>query len=112
MTESLGARIKRLRQERELTLHAVADKLELTPAAISHWESGRITPKPKKLHELAKALSVSVDELSGDPAPTIRMQQKPITEIYRIIGDAERQIADKMGCSPQRVRLVLSIEPS
>ena len=112
MAESLGVRIKRLRQERELTLQAVADELGLTPAAISHWESGRITPKPKKLHELAKALSVSVGELTDGKFPAAMMQQKPMTEIDKIIGDAERQIADKMGCSPQRVRLILNIEPS
>ena len=75
MAESLGVRIKRLRQERELTLQAVADELGLTPAAISHWESGRITPKPKKLHELAKALSVSVGELTGTKAQTATMRQ-------------------------------------
>ena len=112
MVESLGARIKRLRQERELTLQAVADELELTPAAISHWESGRIIPKPKKLHELAKALEVSVGELTGSHTLSMRPQQAPMTDIDRIISDAQEHIAKKIGCSPHRVRLVLSIEPS
>ena len=112
MADSLGVRIKRLRQERELTLQAVADELELTPAAISHWESGRIIPKSKKLHELAKALNVSFVELTGTKASTSKLQQKPITEIDKIIADAEKQIANQMGCSPQRVRLVLTIESS
>lgn len=112
MIESLGARIKRLRQEQELTLQAVADELDLTPAAISHWESGRITPKPKKLQELARALKVSVRELTGSNALLPGLQRAPMTEIDRIISDAQEQIARKIGCSPHRVRLVLTIEPS
>ena len=111
MAESLGARIKRLRQERELTLQAVADELGLTPAAISHWESSRIIPKPKKLQELAKALKVSVGELTGS-INALSRQQAPMTEIDRIISDAQDRIADKIGCSPHRVRLVLSIDPN
>ena len=110
MNESLGARIKRFRQERELTLQAVADELDLTPAAISHWESGRITPKPRKLQELAKALKVSVGELTGSTNALAR-PQAPMADIDKIISDAQEQIAKKMGCSPHRVRLVLSIEP-
>jgi transcriptional regulator with XRE-family HTH domain len=112
MVEVLGARIKRLRQERELTLQAVADELDLTPAAISHWESGRITPKPRKLQELAKALKVSVGELTGSAISSAKRQQTPMTDIDSIISDAQEQIAKKMGCSRHRVRLVLSIEPS
>jgi transcriptional regulator with XRE-family HTH domain len=111
MNESLGARIKRLRHERELTLQAVADELDLTPAAISHWESGRITPKPRKLQELAKALKVSVGELTGSSIALVR-PQAPMADIDKIISDAQEQIAKKMGCSLHRVRLVLSIDPS
>jgi transcriptional regulator with XRE-family HTH domain len=111
MNESLGDRIKRLRQKRQLTLQAVADELGLTPAAISHWESGRITPKPRKLQELAKALQVSVGELTGSTTSLVRPQE-PMADIDKIIFDAQEQIAKKMGCSPHRVRLVLSIDPS
>ena len=112
MAEPLGARIKRLRQEHELTLQAVADQLDLTPAAISHWESGRIVPKPKKLHELARALKVSFGELTGTASVAAKPQHAPMTEIDRIISDAQAQIAKKIGCAPHRVRLILSIEPS
>ena len=112
MNESLGARIKRLRQERELTLQAVADELDLTPAAISHWESGRITPKPRKLQELARALTVSVGELTGSSIPSAGPKQALMPDIDKIIMDAQEQIANKIGCPPHRVRLVLTIEPS
>ena len=107
MIESLGARIKRLRQERELTLQDVADELGLTPAAISHWESGRIIPKSKKLQDLAKALRVSAAELTGSSASSA---PPPPTEVDRIIREAEEQIARIMGWSPHQVRLTLSYD--
>jgi len=104
MAESLGARIKRLRQERELTLQVVADELGLTPAAISHWESGRIIPKDKKLQDLAKVLGVTFAALKGTKS-AVDGQRTPMAEISDILWDAKQRIARLMGCEPQDVEL-------
>ena len=110
MDESLGARIKRLRQERDLTLQHVADELGLTPAAISHWESGRIVPKSKKLEDLAKVLRVSVGELAGASIQSAPPPHDGSIDVDRIIKEAEEQIARRMGWLPHQVRLTLSYD--
>ena len=100
----MGARIKRLRQARELTLQAVADDLGLTPAAISHWESDRIIPKDKKLENLAKILGVTFAALKGSKS-AVDGQRTPMAEISDILLDAKQRIANLMGCTPQKVEL-------
>lgn len=104
MVESLGKRIRGLRSHRGLTLKEVADALELTPAAISHWESGRITPKGRKLQELARVLTVTVADLRGSGSSSGR-PATPMAEISEILSDAKKRIADIMGCEPEDVEL-------
>jgi transcriptional regulator with XRE-family HTH domain len=104
MVESLGARIKRFRLERELTLQVVADELGLTPAAISHWESGRIIPKDKKLQDLAKSLGVTFAALKGANSVVDRART-PMAGISEILWDAKQRIAGLMGCAPEDVEL-------
>ena len=111
MAEDVGTRIKRLRLECGLTLQAVADELGLTPAAISHWESGRVIPKGRKLQVLSKLLGANVGEIGDPRVPSARSKPSAITRIDAIRLDAQRQIATEMGCSPHRVRLILTIEP-
>ncbi len=104
MSKSLGERIKECRQDRGLTLQAVADELGLTPAAISHWESGRITPKDKKLQGLARVLRVTLADLTGSGSSPGRLAT-PMADISEILSDAKKRIADRMGCEPQDVEL-------
>lgn len=99
-SESLQKRIRRLRQENGLTLQAVATKVGgITPAAVSHWESGRTEPTPDKLRLLAKALKVSESELKG--ASPSRSAPRPTKDVFsqidEIVADAERRIAEAMG---------------
>ena len=104
MSQSIGHRIREFRRQGDLTLQTVADELGLTPAAISHWESGRIVPKGRKLLELAKILKVSPGDLKGTGA-TPGGAPTPMAEISQILRDARRRIADRMGCEPQDVEL-------
>lgn len=87
-----------------MTLQAVADELGLTPAAISHWESGRITPKDKKLQSLARVLRVTLADLTGSDSSSGRLAT-PMADISEILSDAKKRIADRMGCEPQDVEL-------
>ena len=98
--ENISKRIRRLRLERGLTLQQVANAVGLhTPAAVSHWESGRTEPTPDRLLALSRLLDVSVDDLRGSAvgrSPPPR-QRDDNAEIDAILADAERRIARLLG---------------
>lgn len=61
--QRMGERIGILRQERGMTQSVLAEKMGITPQAISKWERGLSFPDLSRLEELAKMLEVSVDYL-------------------------------------------------
>ncbi len=59
----IGATIKRLRKEKDLTQEQLADCLGITAQAISQWECGKSAPDISQLPMLADIFEVSTDEL-------------------------------------------------
>lgn len=59
----LGANIKALRLEREMTQAELAERVHITPQNISKWERGLCLPDVEKLCILADVLGVSTDVL-------------------------------------------------
>src|SRR5690349_1351552 len=55
-----GLRLRRLREERSLTATELAKRLDVTPAAIWHWEKKGLVPKPETLKVLEKVLGSSL----------------------------------------------------
>ena len=53
------------RKKRGLTQEELAEKLDVSPAAISKWERGISTPKLSMVCKLADCFEISVDELLG-----------------------------------------------
>jgi transcriptional regulator with XRE-family HTH domain len=76
--EGLGAYIRRLRDELDISLREFAKRLDCSPAFISDIELGRRHPSEKVLAEMAKVLGVKIDDLR---AQDIR---PPIDEIKRM----------------------------
>ncbi len=60
---SIGATIKRLRREKNLTQEQLADYLGITSRAISAWECDRTAPDISQLPILASVFNVSADVL-------------------------------------------------
>lgn len=58
-----GTMIKKLREEKNLTQSALADKLGVSDKAVSKWETGRGLPDITLVEPIAEALGVSVIEL-------------------------------------------------
>ena len=58
-----GAMIKRLREDRKLTQHQLAEKMMVSDKTISKWETGRGYPDISLIEPLSSALGVSVIEL-------------------------------------------------
>jgi len=63
---ALGQRFKTLRTVKHLTQQQVADRMAVTKATVSAWETGRNMPDPFALRHLAKMYEVSVDALLWD----------------------------------------------
>lgn len=61
--EKAGAFIAELRKQKNMTQKELAKKLGVTDKAISRWETGRGYPDIEVLPDLAKILSVSINEL-------------------------------------------------
>ena len=61
--EKIGRFIAELRKEKNMTQQELADKLNITDRAISHWENGRSMPDAGVILELFKILNINVNEL-------------------------------------------------
>lgn len=98
---SLGKRIQALRKECTLTQDALAERMGVTPQAVSKWENDLSCPDIMSLPQLAKELHISVDTLltgesaaSAPAAPAVH--QKPLEEL--IIRVAIHPDADTRVC--------------
>lgn len=79
----LGEKIKELRTKNSLTQKDLADKLYVTPQAVSRWEKNEVEPPISTVTELSKIFGISVNELLGeDPVektePQIVIQKETV----------------------------------
>ena len=56
-------RIRKLREEKQLTQEGLCKLLHVTQSAIAKWESGESKPRADKLPELARVLGCTIDDL-------------------------------------------------
>jgi transcriptional regulator with XRE-family HTH domain len=63
MAYTLGKRIHDLRRARKLTIAQLAEKLDISPFAVSRWENGHTLPRIRLIPKIARALGVSVPKL-------------------------------------------------
>lgn len=59
-------RIKKLRIDSNMTMDALAKKLNITKSRISMWENNGTVPREEILLELSKLYNVSIDYLLGN----------------------------------------------
>ena len=89
MNTTLGKRISDLRHEKELKQDVLAEKLGVSPQAVSKWENDQTCPDISLLPLLAKILGVSVDELLSS--------KKGETSEVRLLPESDRKdIKDMM----------------
>ena len=67
MEDTLGKRIMQHRKRLGLTQDALAEKLGITPQAISKWENNLSCPDISMLPRLADLFGITTDELLGHP---------------------------------------------
>ncbi len=61
--ETFGRRIAALRLQSGLKQHEIADRVGVSPQAVSKWERGLSCPDILVLDDLSSALGVSISEL-------------------------------------------------
>ena len=61
--EKIAKRIASLRRERGYTGEALAERLQVSPQAVSKWENAKCLPETAILPALAEALDCSIDSL-------------------------------------------------
>ena len=65
--EKIGKFIQKLRKDNHMTQQELADKLNVTDRAISHWENGRRLPDVSLYKPICEIFNISVNELiSGE----------------------------------------------
>ena len=86
MNETFGQRLSRLRKEKGLTQEDVANKIVISPQAVSKWENDVSSPDILVLSSLADILGVSVDELLGREKTTTTQaseeKEEPKEEVH------------------------------
>ena len=93
MEESLGKRIAALRREKGLKQDELAEKMGVSPQAVSKWENDQTCPDINLLPKLAQLLGVTVDTLlTGHhplPQPVVQVARKELKNmVLRIVVDS------------------------
>lgn len=79
--EAVGPRLKRLRQQRGLTLTALSEATGISKSTLSRLETGQRRPSLELLLPLAQAHRVPLDELVGAPDvgdPRVRLKPRRV----------------------------------
>ncbi len=90
--EKLGARLKRLRQERKIAASEMARSLGVAATTYREWEKGRGLVAPPFL-KMSKVLAISVTELLSGEKPGLDGPIKKLVEIE----DLMRELRIELG---------------
>ena len=91
--ENLGSRVKKLRQEMNLTQAGVADALHVTPGYISNVENNRTAMSLRILIYYAKLMNTTLDSLVGslEPAYKENALDNEVMHLVAQMNDLEKQ---------------------
>ncbi len=104
--ESLGSRIRSLRQERGLSLRGLAEHIELSPGYLSQLERGEAeNPSRNVLEKAAEGLGVHISQLLGEE-PASSGPSKIPSSLAEFLKDAETRGAP---VPDQEVQMLLGI---
>jgi transcriptional regulator with XRE-family HTH domain len=76
---AFGARVKKLRKERELTFDAFVEETQLGRGYVSEMERGMVVPSLATIARIAAALEISVPEL-------VAVGTSPLEELLDVAG--------------------------
>lgn len=71
----VGARLRKLRKEKNLSISALAEKSDVSAGLISQIERDLIAPSVVSLHRIAQALDVEINYFFKSSAPSYKLQR-------------------------------------
>jgi len=92
--ESFGKRLTNYRKAKNLTQNEIAEKLNVSPQAVSKWENDISSPGIDSLVILSELFDVSLDELLGKETPKTEFVEKQTKKdlnnlVFKIVVDSE-----------------------
>ncbi|WP_282695506.1 helix-turn-helix transcriptional regulator [Streptomyces sp. CC208A] len=85
----IGLRIREVRKIRQMTVRQLAGKIRVSVSTLEKYESGDRNPPPGVVAQIARALRVGPDRLTGQPywngAETAEQVQAVIPELRRVL---------------------------
>lgn len=84
MGNTIGERIKSLRENLNMTQDDLADACQTSRSTIARYEANAIEPKGKKAVALATALRVSTDVILGVEQPTSAAHSPDQDEVWQL----------------------------
>lgn len=96
-TQTMGKRIAALRKKKSLTQEQLAQRLGVTPQAVSKWENDLSCPDISILPDLARELEVSVDALLGSSQQEEKKEPKQYIVISKETEGEEDTMKEEKG---------------
>lgn len=95
----IGKRIRKYREDRNLSQKALADKIGVSNSRISNWEKGINRPDADILADLCVALEVSPSELLDVRLSTDELtdQEKKVIQAYRTKPELQQAVNILLG---------------
>jgi transcriptional regulator with XRE-family HTH domain len=114
---AIGAKLRAQRTRKQLSLRALASKVEVTPSLLSQIENGRANPSVTTLYSLVSELGMSLDELffdevrPGTPEETISAPEEGLEGNEVVLRAGDRPTID-VANGARWARLTPTPEPS
>ncbi len=96
MEITIGANVKRLRNQKNVTQEQLAEAMNVTCAAVSKWERGETYPDITLLQPLAYYFGVSLDELMGYDKEKVDQEIENMLSEFRRIFWSDWKAAQKL----------------
>lgn len=93
LAKQIGTRIKDERKKRNMTQKELADKVDISPAAINQFEKGVKKPSSEVLTKIAKALDISTDYLLTERGDQIFVDEEVKTAFrgFKSLSEEDRE---------------------
>ena len=89
--EKIGKFILKLRKDKRMTQQELADKLNVTDRAVSHWENGRSIPDVALFKPICEIFDISVNELiSGEKLTKDKLIKQSDENIINTLKDSDK----------------------
>lgn len=98
----IGVNIKRLREDKQITLRTLAKNVNISPSFLSQIETGKALPSLDTLKNIANCLSTTIGSLIGENEPTV---QSPV------VRPEERKHVEQLGTGVN-IYLLTSPDPN